>query len=108
MVFIYSCPRCGKVLGADAEVIAPVCPGCQTRFDPEILRKTRSRDRWMQILMLTGCCGVGGLAVVTIAASNLAPDSPRMGTFVLLGFVAGIVGGFFALKRYDAWKNGPL
>ncbi len=108
MAITYSCPNCGRILGGDTDVIAPACPDCGTRFDAEQLRRNRRRDRWMHILLLTGCAGVGGGAAMLIVASKLAPDSPRLGLFIALGFLAGLVGGFLALKRYDAARNGPL
>lgn len=108
MTFTYSCPQCGTIVGGDADVVAPSCPACRTTFDPEQLRKLRRRDRWLHILVLTPCAGVGAGAVVFLAASAAAPDSPRLGGIIAAGFVAGIVGGFLALKRYDAWRNGPM
>ena len=108
MAISYTCPNCRKYLGSDTDVINPVCPACGTRFDPENLRKNRRRDRWMHILVLSLCSGIGGGAAVMIAVTRLSPDNPRMGAFLFAGFLIGIIGGFFGLKAYDARRNGPM
>jgi uncharacterized membrane protein YeaQ/YmgE (transglycosylase-associated protein family) len=62
----------------------------------------------MHIFVLSGCAAVGGAALAGLLVVKLAPDSTNMGTFILAGLVVGLVGGFFGLKRYDAWRNGPM
>jgi hypothetical protein len=108
MAFIYSCPKCRKILGTDTDIIPPSCPACGTRFDPKNLHANRSRDRWMHILVLTACAGVGGACLGGVLALKINPDSPQLGTFLLLGFFLGLILGFLGFKRYDTWRNGPM
>ena len=108
MTIAYSCPSCRKILGSDTDIIAPACPGCGTKFDPAHLRSSRRRDRWMHIIQLTVCAGVGGASLAMILAAKYAAESPRMGKIILAGLVLGLVGGFFGLRRYDERRNGPM
>jgi len=62
----------------------------------------------MHILQLTVCAGVGGAAIAIILVPSIAPNTPYTGKIVFACFVLGLAGGFFGLRRYDAWRNGPM
>lgn len=108
VVFAYNCSGCGRYLGTDTDVIPTSCPACGARFDPAIIAARRRRARWMHILILTGCSGVGGAMAALMIGMTVAPGSSKAGLMMLTGLLAGLIGGFLGFRRYDAWRNGPL